>query len=241
MQTTEVKEMNVKQAAKQAGTSVRTLRYYEEIGLIQPARNEENDYREYNEKTLAQIRLIRTYRELQFSLDEIRHLLTVSRMERDSMLEQHIQKLENKRRILDNRISLAQTLRMMGPERFTEIDFGQVDAQIQQVKENLARNEQWLAVSERLHQQSPEKAEEFAEALLQHLADIVTVPQTDLPAAIESLKTFITANLYPCTPAVLQYYARTFGGDGLLAQTLEDRAGPDAPKILRQRLDPQNI
>ena len=50
--------MNVKEAAKRAGTSVRTLRYYEEVGLICPER-EKNGYREYGEEELRRVKLIR--------------------------------------------------------------------------------------------------------------------------------------------------------------------------------------
>lgn len=232
--------MNVKEAAKRSGVSVRALRYYEEIGLISPQR-EENGYREYDEAILNRVRLIRAYRELQFSLEETKQLLNAPRMERGAMLESQIQRLEKKRQIIDNRISLAQNLRMTGPERFTDIDFSQVDAQMQQMRENLNSNEEWKNLFARLEQQSQEKAEQNAQALLQHLANVATVPDPHVPAAIEALKTFINENFYPCTPAILQYYARAFGGDGLLAQALEDLAGPNTAPILRQRLDSQNI
>ena len=68
------------EAAKRAGTSVRTLRYYEEKGLIRPERHGENNYREYDEAAVQQIKMIRAYRELQFSLEETGKLLTASRM-----------------------------------------------------------------------------------------------------------------------------------------------------------------
>lgn len=231
--------MNVKEAAKSAETSVRTLRYYEEIGLIAPGR-EENGYRDYDEAILNRVRLIRAYRELQFSLEETGYMLNMPRMERDAMLESQIRKLEKKRQIIDNRIALATSLRMVGPERFMDIDFSQVDAQMQQAQDSLNSNPEWKAISERLQKESREKAEETSQDLLRHLADVATVPETDVPDAIEALKAFITQNLYPCTPAILQYYARAFGGDGLLAQTLEDLAGPHTAPVLRQRLEPQN-
>lgn len=232
--------MNVKQAAKRAGTSVRTMRYYEEIGLIQPIR-EENGYREYGEAQIERVRLIRAYRELQFSLEEIRTLLDAPRMERDEILRAQIERLEEKRQIIDNRIALAHSLRMIGPERLAEIDFSQVDAQMAQSRKYLEENEEMRKISERLKKVSQETGEQIAQQLIQNLAAVANAPEKDVHAKIEALKQFVETHLYPCTDQILTAYARAYGGDGILAQTLEDTAGPGAGERLRQRLDPKNI
>lgn len=231
--------MNVKEAAKRAQTSVRTLRYYEEIGLIAPVR-EENGYREYDEASIERIRLIRAYCELQFSLEEIKKLIGAPRMERDRMLEKQIAKLEEKRQIIDNRIALAQSLRMLGPERFTHIDFSQVDAQMEQSRKYLEENEEMQKFSDRMKKISEETGERIAQELVERLACIANAPADEIQPAIEALKRFIEANFGVCTDTILTAYARAFGGDGILAQSLEDIAGVGAAQILRQRLDPQN-
>ena len=41
--------MNIKQAAEQSGVSARNIRYYEQAGLLTPARNPENEYRIYSQ------------------------------------------------------------------------------------------------------------------------------------------------------------------------------------------------
>lgn len=233
--------MNVKQAAKQTGTSVRTLRYYEEVGLLHPTRNEENDYREYDEAILEQARLIRAYRELQFSLDEIKVLLNAPRMERDQILAEQIKRLEEKRQIIDNRIALAQSLRMLGPERFTEIDFTTVDAQMEQSRRFLEENEDMRRFSDRMKKVSEENAERMTQELFRLLANVANAPEDEIPSAIQNLKQYIESNFYPCTDRIMTAYARAYGGDGILAQTLEDIAGTGASQRLRQRLEPKNI
>lgn len=45
--------MNVKEVAALSGVSVRTLQYYDEMGLLCPSRNPDNDYREYSEEDLG--------------------------------------------------------------------------------------------------------------------------------------------------------------------------------------------
>ena len=228
--------MNVKQAAKSAGTSVRTMRYYEEIGLIQPIRGE-NGYREYAEAQIERVRLIRAYRELQFSLEEIKILLDAQRMERDEILRAQIEQLEKKRQIIDNRIALAQSLRMIGPERLAEIDFSQVDVQMAQSRKYLEENEEMRRISDRLKKVSQEMGERIAQELIQHLANVANAPEKDIHAKIEVLKQFVEKHLYPCTDQILTAYARAYGGDGILAQAVDEAGGTGAAQRMRKRLE----
>ena len=63
--------MNAKQAEQVTGISRRNLRFYEQQGLIHPARNLDNDYRDYSEKDIQNLKLIRTLRMLDVPLEEI--------------------------------------------------------------------------------------------------------------------------------------------------------------------------
>lgn len=51
--------MNIKQAAEQSGVSARNIRYYEQAGLLTPARNPENEYRIYSQADVRTLKLIR--------------------------------------------------------------------------------------------------------------------------------------------------------------------------------------
>ena len=52
--------MNIKQAAEQSGVSARNIRYYEQAGLLTPARNPENEYRIYSQADVRALKLIRS-------------------------------------------------------------------------------------------------------------------------------------------------------------------------------------
>ena len=239
LSASEVIRMTVKEAACRAGTSVRALRYYEEMGLIRPMRSPDNDYREYDAETVARVRLIRAYRELRFSLAQIGRLLDAPRAERDAMLEAHIRQLEQQKQVLENRIDLARSLRMIGPEQLAKIDFAAVDAQMAQMRQSVTNNADMKALSERYQEEAEEKLNAVMERLVRRLAAVATAPDADVPSEIDRLRAFITENLYPCTDAILLYYARGFGGDGLLAQTLEEIAGPGTAPRLRARIEKQ--
>jgi Cu(I)-responsive transcriptional regulator len=68
--------MNIGDAAKTAGLPVKTLRYYEEIGLVHPDRLA-NGYRDYSENQLHKLRFLQRARSLGFSIQDCRSLLSL--------------------------------------------------------------------------------------------------------------------------------------------------------------------
>ena len=70
--------MNIGQAGKRAGLPAKTIRYYEDIGLLRPARRE-NGFRDYGDNDVHELRFIARARRLGFSVEECRHLLDLYR------------------------------------------------------------------------------------------------------------------------------------------------------------------
>ena len=70
--------MNIGQAAGQIGLNAKTIRYYEQIGLVKPGRRG-NDYRDYGEREVHELRFVARARALGFSIEECRHLLALYR------------------------------------------------------------------------------------------------------------------------------------------------------------------
>ena len=71
--------MNIGQASKASGVSTKMIRYYDEIGLVQPASRTDSNYREYEEREINELRFIKRARSLGFSMEEITHLLSLWR------------------------------------------------------------------------------------------------------------------------------------------------------------------
>jgi len=67
--------MNISIAAKQSGLTSKTIRYYEEIGLLPPASRGESGYRDYSSRDVDLQRFIRRARDLGFSVKECRSLI----------------------------------------------------------------------------------------------------------------------------------------------------------------------
>ncbi|MCZ4258854.1 Cu(I)-responsive transcriptional regulator [Sulfitobacter sp. G21635-S1] len=69
--------MNIGRAATETGLSVKTIRYYEEIGLVEPERAE-NGYRDFGDQQITQLRMLAQARHLGFGLEECRRLLDLN-------------------------------------------------------------------------------------------------------------------------------------------------------------------
>jgi DNA-binding transcriptional MerR regulator len=92
----------VKRLATMAGISVRTLHYYDEIGLLKPSFiNRENGYRFYEEKELLKLQQILFFRELDFSLETIRGIMESPNFDSVAALLDQKKLLELKRKRID--------------------------------------------------------------------------------------------------------------------------------------------
>lgn len=83
----------VKKLAKTSGVSVRTLRFYNEIGLLKPAYCGDNHYRYYEEEQLLMLQQILFYRELNFSLNDIQRIVASDNFNKIDALISHKQVL----------------------------------------------------------------------------------------------------------------------------------------------------
>ncbi|MGH2452433.1 MAG: heavy metal-responsive transcriptional regulator [bacterium] len=68
--------MRIGELAKNAGLNPKTIRYYEEIGLLPPARRTGSGYRQYASEDVERLEFIRTAQGLSLALDEIREILS---------------------------------------------------------------------------------------------------------------------------------------------------------------------
>ena len=92
----EVKVYTVKQLAKLAGVSVRTLHYYDEIGLLKPSSLGDNGYRRYEQKAILKLQQILFYRELDLSLNEIKIIMGQPDFDVITALDTHKKELQRR-------------------------------------------------------------------------------------------------------------------------------------------------
>lgn len=94
-------EYTIKKLSTLAGVSTRTLRYYDEIGILKPARINSSGYRIYGEKEIDKLQQILFYRELGVNLDSIKEIITSPDFDETNALKQHYDELLARRQQLD--------------------------------------------------------------------------------------------------------------------------------------------
>lgn len=98
-------EYTVLKLGQMAGISTRTLRYYDEIGILKPARISSSGYRIYGQAEVDRLQQILFYRELGVSLESIKDLVSAPSFDGAKALREHREKLLEKREQLDLLIS----------------------------------------------------------------------------------------------------------------------------------------
>ncbi|MCG8312636.1 MAG: MerR family transcriptional regulator [Pseudomonadales bacterium] len=105
--------MRIKEASQKTGLPEKTIRYYEDIGLVTPLRNADNGYREFKAQHIQDLHFLHQAREMDFSLDECEQLLELkrnpNRMSHDvkSIVNAHIELIEKR---ISNLANLKATL-----------------------------------------------------------------------------------------------------------------------------------
>lgn len=117
-------EYTVRKLSELAGVSPRTLRYYDQIGLLKPVRINKSGYRIYGRSEVDRLQQILFYRELGVSLKRIKELIASPGFDRGKVLREHRDKLLERREQLDLLIAnLDKTIAMAeGGTEMTDVE-----------------------------------------------------------------------------------------------------------------------
>jgi len=94
-------EYTVQKLGRLAGISTRTLRYYDQIGLLKPARISSSGYRIYGREEVDLLQQIMFFKELGFELEKIREIISSPIFDQAEALLEHRKRLVERRRQLD--------------------------------------------------------------------------------------------------------------------------------------------
>jgi len=110
-------EYSIREISKMAGVSTRTLRYYDEIGLLRPCRVNSSGYRIYGQAEVNILQQILFYREFDLPLEKIAQIINRKDFEREKALMEHKEKLIARRNQIDLMLSnLDESIREMKGE-----------------------------------------------------------------------------------------------------------------------------
>lgn len=110
-------EYSIRELSELAGVSARTLRYYDEIGLLKPSRTSEVGYRFYGKEELELLQQILFYRERGLELEEIASTLYDKTFDVRTALEEHLSELKQQKKRMEKLIlNIRHTLSSMEGE-----------------------------------------------------------------------------------------------------------------------------
>ena len=236
-------KLHIRKFAKLTGVSVRTLHYYDEIGLLEPSFvDEHNGYRYYDENSLCRMQEILFYRELQFSLKEIRMILSSPDYDTQNALKEQKHLLTLKKERLERLISALDSA-MKGEKISMEIfDNSEFEAKreeyAKEAKEKWGGTAAYKESAEKTADYSADKWNEVNSAIDKIMAEFAECRKNgfapDSKQAQELVKRwqdFITGNYYTCTKEILAGLAEMYVSDERFMKNI-DRHGDGTAQFM---------
>lgn len=236
--------MTVKQVSAHTGVSVRTLHYYDSVGLLRPAQVTEAGYRLYDGAALERLQSILLFRELGFSLKEIAAVLDSPAFDRQRALRQQIELLRLKKEHLERLIALACELETEGVRRldFSAFDTAKLDEYAAQAKASWGGTAAYQEYARRAAGRTAETEIKLGGALLDIFRELGgcrgKAPESSAPQAlVKKLQDFITGHYYTCTPEILQSLGELYAAGGSMTETIDRAGGVGTAALAKAAID----
>lgn len=210
-------KMTVHQVAELTGITIRALHYYDEIGLLKPTKADKTKYRLYSENDLEKLQQILFYREVGFSLKEIKELLSAPIYSKREALERHSELLMLRKKKIEELICLVNDT-LAGKNNYSFAAFSNSEISALQEKYRNEVIERWGSTHEyqefstffslKAEKERNRKWNDFlmrSQGIFERLAEF----QGEEPtlAAVQSIvvewQEYISENFYPCSDDML--------------------------------------
>lgn len=224
--------MTVNEVSKLTGVSIRTLQYYDKIGLLHPAKYSESGYRLYDDTALEKLQQILLFRELEFPLKDIKVIMDSPDFDRSKALEQQITLLTLKKEHLENLICLARGIKMIGVKKmdFSAFDTSKIDEYAAQAKASWGNTPEYHEYEEKAKGRTKEEEQTIGENMMQIFTEFGTMhdllPDSEkVQAQVKKLQDFITENFYTCSNDILHSLGNMYAGGGDFTTNIDNAGG----------------
>ena len=230
--------MQIKEFAEFMGVSVRTLHYYDEIGLLLPAFvDKTTGYRFYDENSLLRMQEILFYRELDFSLKSIGEILSSPNHDKSKALNEQKQLLILKKERLEHLISAIDSA-VKGENVMKAFDNSEFEKYKAEAREKWGKTDAYKEHAQRTRNYSGQKWNDLAEGM-DHIMEAFAIcmrkdKSPDSPEAqslVKMLQIHITENYYPCTNEILASLGHMYVADERFTNNIDKYADGTAAFI----------
>ena len=223
--------MTVNEVSKLTGVSVRTLHYYDQIGLLSPSDVTESGYRLYDEEALERLQLILLFRELEFPLKDIAAILNSSDFDRNRALEQQIELLTLKKEHIENLLLFARGIHGIGVKNmdFSAFDAKKLDEYAAQAKATWGQTEAFKEFEAKNRSKSKNQQHQEGVLMMKLFEEfgqmLDSTPESEeVQAQVKKLQDYITEHFYTCTKEILSGLGKMYAGGGSMTENI-DKAG----------------
>ena len=224
--------MTVNEVSKLTGVSIRTLQYYDKIGLLKPAEYTQAGYRLYEDTALEKLQQILLFKELEFSLKEIKEIISRKDFDRNKALKQQIDLLTLKKEHLENLINFARGIEFIGVKTmdFSAFDTKKIDEYSKRAKEQWGNSEAYREFEEKSKDRTKEDEQDIMKEFMKIFAEFGELKsmQPDAKEVQEQvckLKDYITKHFYNCTDDILMCLGKMYAGGGEFTQNIDSVGG----------------
>ena len=228
-------KMQIKKFAELTGVSVRTLHYYDEIGLLKPSSVDRfTGYRYYDESSVLRMQEILFYRELDFSLKSIAEILSSPNYDREKALKEQKKLLTLKKERLE-RLILSIDDAVKGENVMSAFDNSELEAYKAEAKEKWGNTEAYAEYSEKAKGYSKERFADINTGLEYIFRDFAELMQSgvepdssEAQALVKKLQDYITENYYTCTDEILAGLGQMYVADERFKNNIDKYASGTA-------------
>lgn len=227
--------MRVKEFAALTGVSVRTLHYYDEIGLLAPTeRDPHTGFRGYGAEALLRMNEILFFRELGFSLERIRGIL-------DSPEYERAKALKDQRKLIELKIERLKRMAEGIDEAMKgDLNMKKFENDCEKYREEARTRWGNTAAYKEFEERGAgggAQAQAGMEGLMEGFARCMLAGNEPGSGAaqglVKELKAFITANFYTCTDEILSGLGKTYTADERFRKNIDRHADGTAEYISR--------
>ena len=230
--------MQIKEFAKFTGVSVRTLHYYDEIGLLLPAVvDRDTGYRFYDENSLLRMQEILFYRELDFSLKNIGEILSSPNYNKSKALKEQKKLLILKKERLERLISAIDSA-VKGENVMKAFDNSEFEKYKAEAKEKWGSTDAYKEHTERTKNYSKQKWNDLAVEMDHIMAEFtICMKNSKMPDSeevqnlVKMLQSHITENYYLCTNEILAGLGQMYVADERFKNNIDKHADGTAEFI----------
>lgn len=219
----------VHEVSELSGISIRTLHYYDKIGLLRPTQISDAGYRYYDDEALRRLQTILLFRELQFPLKEIACILDRPDFDRKAALSRQIELLELQRTRLDRIIGFARQLQITGGTEmdFSAFDRSELESYTEEAKAQWGKTDAWQEYAQK--KLSPVETATLAGQMMEIFARLGALRQlppedVQVQTIIAELQQFITKHYYTCSNDILRGLGQMYTADERMQKNI-DKAG----------------